>query len=216
MDFDHRLELMNTYRGVPFICKARVLSVQDDQVEIETPDPALICLFQQKQTRVLGSDYFEPAVASVIQVDLLHGKAMLNRFTYQSTRLGERMIVRVVPKAPIPVHIENQDQSTTVELVDLSLSGMGVRVASSQYNVSLKPGTAIQASLQLLGEEVRLAGNILTAIKNSGGYRLSIRFLPNNPQRVTIFRYLIDRRAEIAIELQADYDRALREAAEAA
>lgn len=216
MDFDHQLELMNTYRGVPFICKARVLNVQDDQVEIETHDPALICLVQQKQTRVLGSDYFEPAVASVVQVDLLHGMALLNRFTYQSTRLGERMIVRVEPKAPIPVQIKTEDQSTNVELVDLSLNGMGVRVATSEYNVSLKPGTNIQASMQLLNEEILLGGNILTAIRSSGAYRLSIRFLPNNPQRVSIFRYLIDRRKEIALELQEDYDQALRQAAEAA
>lgn len=215
MDFDHQLELMNTYRGVPVICRAQVLSVQDDGVEIETHDPALICLARQKQTKVLGSDYFEPAAARVESVDLINGRAILSHFTYQSTRLGERMIVRVEPKDPIPVRIENQGQVTTVEMVDLSLNGMGVRVDSQTYNAFLKPGTAVQVDIPLPKEEVRLAGNIVTAIRTGNAYRLSVRFLPGNPQRVTVFRYLIDRRAEIAIELKEEYEQALREAAAA-
>jgi hypothetical protein len=92
---------------------------------------------------------------------------------------------------------------------------MGVRVASQSYNVFLKPGTAVQVDIPLPKEEVRLAGNIVTAIKTGNTYRLSVRFLPGNPQRVAVFRYLIDRRAEIAIELKQEYEQALRDTAEA-
>jgi hypothetical protein len=215
MDFDHQLELMNTYRGVPFICRAKVQNVRDDRVEIETHDPALVCLAKQKQTKILGSDYFEPAVARTESVDLVNSKATLTHFSYQSTRLGERMIVRVEPKEPIPVRIENEDQITTVELVDLSLNGMGVRVDGPNYSAFLKPGTAVQVGMRLPKEEIRLAGNILTAIRSGNSYRLSVRFLPGSPYRVTIFRYLIDRRAEIAIELGQEYEQALRDVAQA-
>lgn len=215
MDFDHQLELMNTYRGVPVICRAKVVSIRDDLVEIESHDPGLVCLVKQKQTKVLGSDYFEPAGGRTDSVDLVNGKAILTHFTYQSTRLGERMIVRVEPKEAIPVQIKNEDQITTVELVDLSLNGMGVRVEGGNYNAFLKPGTAVQISMQLPKEEVQLSGNILTAIKTGSAYRLSVRFLPGNPQRVAVFRYLIDRRAEISLELEQEYQQALREAAEA-
>jgi hypothetical protein len=69
--------------------------------------------------------------------------------------------------------------------------------------------------MQLPKEEVQLSGNILTAIKTGSAYRLSVRFLPGNPQRVAVFRYLIDRRAEISLELEQEYQQALREAAEA-
>ena len=215
MDFDHVLELMNIFRGVPFICRARVSSIHDDLVEIQTQDPAQVCLVQQKQTKVLGSDYFEPAVARVASSDLLAGTAVLTNFSYQSTRLGERMIVRVEPKEPFPVMVETGDGQITVELADLSLNGMGVRVELSDYSAALKPGTTVQTSLLLPKGEVRLAGSILTAIKSSSAYRLSVRFLPNSPQRVTVFRYLIDRRAEIADELVQEYERALRAAADA-
>lgn len=216
MDFDHQLELMNTYRGVPVICKARVLSIRDDRVEIETHDPGLICLLEQKQTRVLGSDYFEPAVAHVASVDLLAGVAVLTNFTYQSTRLGERMIVRVEPKEPLAVTLETEGQQVQAELIDISLSGMGVHVDFPKYSAALKPGTMIQAALQLPKDEVKIDGNILTAIKSARGYRLSVRFTPNSPHRVAIFRYLIDRRAEIAVELNEEYQKALRQAADAA
>jgi hypothetical protein len=188
MDFDHVLELMNTYRGVPFISRARVLSIQDDLVEIQTHDPALICLVQQKQTKALGSDYFEPAVARVASSDLLVGTAVLTNFTYQSTRLGERMIVRVEPKEPFQVIVETGAGQLTVEMVDLSLNGMGVRVELSDYSAALKPGTTVETILQLPKEEVRLPGSILTAIKSSSAYRLSVRFLPDSPQRVAVFR----------------------------
>jgi hypothetical protein len=148
-------------------------------------------------------------------VDLVNNKAFLTHFTYQGTRLGERMIVRVEPSEPIPVRIENEDQVTTVELVDLSLNGMGVRVEGASYSAFLKPGTAVQVGMRLPKEEIRLAGNILTAIRSGNSYRLSVRFLPGSPQRVTIFRYLIDRRAEIATELGQEYEQALRDAAQA-
>jgi hypothetical protein len=215
MDFDHNLELMNIYRGVPFICKAKVLSIQDNLVEIETHDPALICLAKQKQTKVLGSDYFEPAAARVASVDLVSHTAILTNFSYQSTRLGERMIVRVEPKEQVLIAIETEGERNTVALVDLSLSGMGVQVAPSNYSAALKPGTTIQAVMRLPKDEIKLAGNILTAIKTGSAYRLSVRFLPNNPHRVTVFRYLIDRRGEIAIELNEEYTQAVRAAAEA-
>jgi hypothetical protein len=124
------------------------------------------------------------------------------------------MIVRVEPKEPIPVRLENQDQVTTVELVDLSLNGMGVRVESDSYSAFLKPGTAVQVGMHLPKEEVRLDGNVLTAIRSGSAYRLSVRFVPGSPHRVAVFRYLIDRRAEIAIELEEEYEQASRDAAQ--
>lgn len=214
MEFDHDLELMNTYRGVPFICKAKVLGIHEDEAEIQTHDPALVCLMKEKQTKVLGSDYFEPAVAHVASTNLMAGTATLTNLSYQSTRLGERMIVRVEPKEPIPVIIETEGQQVRVDLLDISLSGMGVQVDLINYSGLLKPGTTVQTALRLPKEEIRLDGNILTAIKSSSAYRLSVRFLPNNPNRVTVFRYLIDRRAEITTELNEEYERALRTAAE--
>ena len=165
MDFDHQLELMNTYRGVPVICRARVLSIRDDMVEIETHDPALICLLEQKQTRVLGSDYFEPAVAHVASVDLLAGVAVLTNFTYQSTRLGERMIVRVEPKEPIAVTLETEGQKVQTELIDLSLSGMGVHVDYPKYSAALKPGTMVVSNID--GEPGRVV-RICTYRRNGG------------------------------------------------
>ncbi len=206
MEMKHDLELMNTFKGVPFICKARVQNIEGDLVEMETHDPGLVCMDREKQTKVLGSDYFEPSMAHVVSIDFANGVILLNQFSYLGTKLGERMIVRVEPKEPVAILIESERKKITGTLADLSLSGIGVFVDMSDYLPVLKPGTNVQVNLQLPNDSIALAGTILSALKISERYRLSIRFAPNGQQqKIVIFHYLVDRRAQIEEELRNEY-----------
>jgi hypothetical protein len=51
---------------------------------------------------------------------------------------------------------------------------------------------------------------VLSVARISDWNRLSIRFAPDSPYRKTIYRYLVDRRAEIEQELLEEYQDALR------
>jgi hypothetical protein len=170
----------------------------------------MVCLMQEKQVRVLGSDYFEPAIAKVAFFDISTGAAELTDFSYVGSKLGERMIVRVEPKAPVEVVLDGAGVKITGTLADISLNGAGVRIAPVDYNAALKPGTNLQISMKLPTGNIALAGTVLSAIKTSDFYRLSIRFEQNVPQKGLIFRYLVERRAEIERELLESYAASVR------
>jgi hypothetical protein len=210
MEMKHDLELMNTYKGVPFICKARVQSIEDDLVQMEAHEPGLVCIEREKQTKVLGSDYFEPSMAQVVSVDFTTGKILLNKFSYLGTKLGERMIVRVEPKDPVNVAIQSEKKKTPGHLADLSLSGIGIFIDISDYLPSLKPGTTVMISMQLPNGEITLDGTILSAVKINECYRLSVRFAPNGQQqKIIIFHYLVERRVEIETELRREFEKTI-------
>jgi hypothetical protein len=199
------IEVLTTYKGVPFIFQAIIEEISDHSVLVTSHDYCMVGLIQDNKPRVLGSDYFEPSVAKVISMDLLSGRIELGNFTYAGTKLGERMLVRVEPKAPIPLRIQSETQESQGNIVDISLSGIGVRIASTDYKSTFKPGTVVRTQFQLSSEAIDLAGTVLSAYKLNDAYRLSIRFSQDGPKKTTVFRYLIDRRAEITRELAAEY-----------
>jgi hypothetical protein len=209
MDADHSLELLSSYKGVPIICKAKIQEIVNDVVYVKADGAGLVCLAKEKQIRVLGSDYFEPSIAQVLSIDLATGRIELTDFGYLGTKLGERMIVRVEPKSPIQVSLVHDDRKTIGRIVDLSINGLGVRVGYADYNPSLKPGTNVHIQTTLPNGEIDLNGVILSVVRTNKYYRLSLRFSQNGPQKSTIFKYLVDRRAEIEEELQQDYAIAL-------
>jgi hypothetical protein len=207
---EHELELLATYKGVPFICKARIEHIDDDLVRIKTADPAMVCLEKDMHTRVLGSDYFEPALAQIASLDIAKGIIELSNFSYLGTKLGERMIVRVEPKTPVEIGIEAEGQSISGELADISLSGLGALVKDSEYSAVLKPSTIITLNLHLPNGQVSIAGLILSVTRKEDCLRLAIRFVQNGSAKMVIFKYLVDRRAEITEEIKAEYRRAAK------
>lgn len=209
METQHSLELMNTYKGVPFICRGKVTRIGEEQVQVETTEPTIACLIDQKQVKVLGSDYFEPSVASIISVDLSKGQVTLTNFSYMGSKLGERMIVRVEPKEQVPVHIENESISADGYLLDLSISGIGVMLSHERFAPTLRPGTAAQISMTLPNGAVNVSATVLSDVRAADGHRLSFRFTQDGQPKVTIFRYLVDRRVEIEHELLERYQREL-------
>jgi hypothetical protein len=211
LETGHALELMNTFKGVPFVCKAHVTSIEGDIVSLEAHHPSLVCLTRDKQTKVLGSDYFEPSVAQIVSVDLACDRVVLTKFAYLGTHLGERMIVRVEPKSPVPVSLELDDQVLPADLADLSMNGIGVRFPSDQYNPVLKPGVNLQVRLDLPKGQIQTDGTVLSTARLGDSYRISIRFAANHIHRVAIFHYLVDRRGEIEEELKQEYERMLHE-----
>jgi hypothetical protein len=207
MEKDQPLELLSTYKGVPFVCKAKVLEVDQDKARLTTQDPSLICMTQDPLAKVLGSDYFEPAIAEIGDVDLRNGCIELTNFSYIGAKLGERMIVRVEPRDSTHVLLESLDIKTSAELVDISISGLGLRVAHADFHAALKPGASLRIHMQISSAEINVSGTVLSAFKTDEFYRLSIRFAQDITQRSLIFKYLIDRRHEIEEEVRSEFQK---------
>lgn len=212
MELKQMLELMLFYKGVPVICKAAISKIEDENATLVTHAPGIICIQKAEKVSILGGEYFEPSSAKVARVELKSGQVHLQDFAYLANRLGERMIVRVEPKAPLPVTLSGMEQPIQAELVDLSLNGAGIRLEAGQYFPALKPGTMLNAAFELPGEAIHLNATVISGTKSDDRFRISIGFTENSAQRLVIFRYLIDRRSEIEQEIQAGYQEALKQA----
>jgi len=207
----HNIDVLTSYKVVPFICHALIQNIDNDLVQIVTKDPPIVCLESDKRPQILGSDFFEPSTASVVSLDIPSGIIELNQFSYVGTKLGERMIVRVEPKEPLTVNLEIEGQKISAQLADISINGLGVRVDSRSYTPMLKPGADINTSLKLHTGNIESTGIVLTAVKMGDVFRLSIRYNQKNYRKMQIYRYMVDRRAEIETDLIENYKSAIRE-----
>jgi len=212
MEMKQTLEIMVFYKGVPVICKAQINTIEGNIVTMVTPDSGIVCIKPGSKVSILGSDYFEPSSARVVDADNRSGRLHLHDFSYLGNRLGERMIVRVEPKEPIPVIIISMDQRIEAEVVDLSLNGAGIRLQPGEYYPSLKPGALVNASFDLPAEAIELDATVISGTKVADRFRISIGFTGNGARKAAIFRYLIDRRSEIEQEIIAEYQQSIGEA----
>jgi hypothetical protein len=208
MENQQPIEMLNTYKGAPFVCKGYLAGVYGDHAQVRTDGAEIVLLQRDRHTKVLGSDFFEPFSAQVLSVDLLQGSAVLYNFSYLGVKLGERMLARVEPKAPLPVNILIGKDQTAAELADISMSGAGLRVLPDQYTPALKPGAMIHIATELPTGAVSARGTILSAVRAPGQYRFSLRFAPEPHFRGVLFRYLVNRRREIEAELIEEFHRA--------
>jgi hypothetical protein len=85
--------------------------------------------------------------------------------------------------------------------LDISISGIGIKLSHADYDPTLRPGASVHIGMYLPNGDVQIAATILSAVRAADGHRLSLRFSQDGTQKVTIFRYLVDRRSEIEQEL---------------
>ncbi len=208
MENQQPIEMLNTYKGAPFVYQGHLASIRGDHVLVRTDEPEIVLLQKDRRTEVLGNNFFEPFSAQVSSVDLMQGMATLYNFSYLGVKLGERMLARVEPKAPLPVNILIGRDQIAAELADISMNGAGLRIPTDQFTPALKPGAVIHISMELPSGAISARGAILSAVRAPGRYRFSLRFAPDHHFRGVLFRYLVNRRREIEAELIEEFDRA--------
>ena len=206
----HPVELLSIYKGVPFVCTASIEQIEGENVELHASDKSLACLEIDGQARLLGSHYFEPAVGRVKSLDLGRGQIKLCDFSYAGARLGERMIMRVEPRQPVPVDIECAGQTCQGQIVDISFSGLGAWVRKDDFQPALKPGAELTLRFALQEKAFSLPGVILSLSKVPQHQRISVRYSQGWQEKLDIFHYLVDRRAEIEQEVLELYQAALQ------
>lgn len=205
---NQEVELLTTYKGVPFICKAHIVEITPEKVRLQTSCAAIVCLNAGEQTRLLGSEYFEPASVLILGRNIREGTLELGEFSYVGTKLGERMTVRVEPDGSLPVELKGESHHTHGELADISLNGAGVRLAQSDYHALLRPGASLKLVAALPAGQIQVASTVMSVTRLPESYRLALRFNQPGPEKTLIFHYLIERRAEIEAELAQAYQQA--------
>ena len=208
MEAGQELEVLNFYHCFPVTCKARVESIDRETVLLKVQPPGSVLLEGQAHTNLLGQGLPEALKAAIDSFDLRSGSLLLRDFTYTGADFGKRMVARVHPENPIPVEIEGSGQPAAGQLVDISLSGIGVQVSE----VAFARGQAVKATLALPGGTVALPGKVLnlSPIPGQPAARLSIGFSRSEPETALILHYIKDRRAEILAEVATMYECAQR------
>lgn len=204
METGQELDILNFFKSFPITCRARVEKIENNLITLLVQPPGSICLEEQDQTIILSRGLPEAVRARIESFDLVQGVLQLSELGYVGSRFGDRMIARVQPENPLQVEIETNDQKISGELVDVSLSGVGVHVTTPGFQRS----QLIHITLPLPEGRVTLPGKILNVIETSGKYRLSIGFTRNAQEIAIIMRYIKDRRAEILAEIERMYDTA--------
>lgn len=204
-----KLELLNTYRGVPVVYPAIPETIGEATLTVRVAGYEIICLTLEPMTILLSPLLEDPVRASVLTCNVGLGLATLGDFQYTSAQVGDRMVARVAPHDPVTVEVVAGDHTLTGQLADISIVGLGVIVPPAEA-IHLRPGSPVTVSLTLPIEPktaLRLAGAV-RSIHPDGGLlehnRIGIQFTPQI-QPPVIHQYVRERQGEIARELKVLY-----------
>ena len=194
-------ELLNTYKGVPFVCKV-VLEVVEDEAACFGLGPASSFAWGTvEHTLILSEGLLEPIEAHMQRFDRAARAIWVDHFVYAGSKLSNRKELRVEPEGVVEVLLEADGEEQVATLVDLSMRGAGVRV-TEELPASVIPGKILDLRLRLPEGELGLAGKIRNLIKSDHATRLSIEFTGTLPNKAPIVRFIMRRRAEIMAEMQ--------------
>jgi hypothetical protein len=198
------LDLLSSFKGVPVRYKAAIQQIEPEAVIIQVAQREAVCLELEREVVVLGEGGDEALRAEVSEVQLALGRAKLTRVRYADSRLGNRLMVRVEPKAPMAVRLELAGQAVTGQVVDLSMGGLAVQVTAPP-ELPLKAGVTVPVALDLPSGPVELAGLVRSVRPEGDGKRLGIAF-PQDAHVSAIVGYVLQRRVEILAELEQIYE----------
>jgi hypothetical protein len=210
-----KLELLNTYRGVPVVYPATATAVDEATLTVKVAGYEIICLTLEPMTTLLSPLLEDPARASVLACDVGLGRAILGNIQYTSAHVGDRMVARVAPQAPLPVEVVAGGHTLTGQLADISIVGLGLIVSAAEA-AQLRPGSPVNVSLTLPIEPktpLRLDGAV-RSVRPDGSlaehHRIGIRFA-SQAQPFIFHQYIRERQGEIARELKALYEQRVSE-----
>jgi hypothetical protein len=202
-----KLELLNTYRGLPVVYAATLQSVAEEAFTVKVTGYEIVCLTLEPATTLLSPLLEDPVRANVLACNLASGLATLGNFQYTSARVGDRMIARVAPQAPLAVELEAGGQTLTGQLADVSVTGLGLIVPLTEA-AYLRPNLPVSVALTLPLEPatlLRLVGTVRSVKLDGTVNRIGIQFTPQT-QPFVIHQYVRERQGEITRELKALYE----------
>lgn len=197
-------ELLNTFKGVPVICRARLQAVQSGKAyfSVMRPDSAILKLVSQ--TLILSDGILEPIEAQLNSFYPDKDALILEDFSYASGKLFKRKDLRVQPEGGIKIDLVLDKMKAEGTLLDISMRGAGVRI-HTQEPETFRSGASLTISIHLPETSIELPCKIRSASKEVKSVRLGLEFLEGAPEKTPIVRYIMQRRSEIFAELWQMY-----------
>lgn len=194
-------ELLNTYKGVPFICKAILQEVEGGTACFGLSSASAFAWETVDNTLILSEGLLEPIEARRLTYDRKSDTLQVSDFIYAGSKLSNRKELRVEPGEAVEIILEAGGGPKMASLADLSMRGAGIRMATD-FPPTLSQGKELDLLVRLAEGEVRLLGKIRNISRSNKGARLSVEFVGVTPDKTSIVRYIMRRRAEIVAEMQ--------------
>jgi hypothetical protein len=194
-------ELLNTYKGVPFICKAVLQAVEEETACFDISPGSSFAWETVDATLILSEGLLEPIEAHRVKFDQAASQLWVDHFVYAGSKLSNRKELRVEPEGGVEILLEAEGVRETAYLADLSMRGAGMRL-DGDLPSSFLPGKILDLRLLLEEGEVKLNGRIRSISRAANANRLSVEFIGSTPDKALIVRFIMRRRAEIIAEMQ--------------
>ncbi len=198
-------QLLSFYKGVPFMCNARLESVSGEQVVFTAQPPICAVLQLQREVTVLSNGLLEPIQGRVERFDLASGETILTGLAYAGSKFANRLELRVEPESQLQVALELGGLTLACKVIDISMRGIGLRLPGPPPGTPIAHGGTVGVLLMLPGNTVSLRGRVRNLVRGNTGLRISIEFTAEVPEKVHVVRYIMRRRAEIFAEVGALY-----------
>jgi hypothetical protein len=208
---ENAFELINSCKGAPLVYKATLNKIGDHSIQMVVEPPSSVCLSWVSSTIILDSKHSLAINARVESFDIACGVVELSNLVPTERGFGFREMVRIQPDQPIPAKISNEVQTVIGEMLDISLTGIGVRT-HSLGDPPFEIGDLIRLAVILMGKNAIPSGTIVSILPEEGTYRLGIRFTLEETIPDLIAQYVTRRRAEIHREIQDAYNAAYQNA----
>jgi hypothetical protein len=221
-DNNRPVRLINAYRGIPVAYSARVISVGEGNAILGINEYQAVCLALEGKTHIQHPELPEILRARAVAVDVPLKEATLTEFVKSGSSLGNRLYTRVQPKEPIDAEIKIGRYLLPCQLVDISLSGVGViTLGTYTYGkLGARKGTKVtlyfslpptHMPVQLMGQVTSIADTF-----NPDQHRLGCKTFPDSSADLLLLEYVALRRDELMRELSMVYATMRREQLKAA
>ena len=152
------ISLLNVFQGVPISYPASITAVGERSMRVRTEKYQLACLYRERETFVQSKFLPEILRAKVLGLDLAAQEVTLGEFEVEQGQVGDRMEVRVQPKAPIEGKVKTAELRipARAELADISRDGLGIYIDTPTFHPKYyRPGAGVEVVVQLPGAGAR-------------------------------------------------------------
>ena len=213
------IQLLNTYRGMPVSYPGNILDLNERNLTIKVHKHQAVCLELHRHTFIRLAH--PPLISAVVCGGEISRRVfVLSDLNFSDPAIGNRKVIRVNPKSPLPVVLTNPRTQRKIasELIDISTAGLGVyglSVSLADIRDFAKE-TEITARLVLPEHdtsgkgtrEIEIQGRVINLLPNQNRrrFRLGIQIDPNPQNQAAIAAYVSQRQVEIINEIRRLYN----------
>jgi len=193
------LMLLNYHREVPVSYAASVAFIEKDSAELIVNQIQAVVISFEKITVLKSSHFKRDVIANVNYVNVEKSRIILSTFSYAVVRADRRMSVRVELDEPLTASFFHSKGSLKGKLVDMSLTGVSLSVATDPGITASEEG---ELDILLPKDSTTVPAKLLKTMNTSDGCRLIFEITPSRTSEVSISQYIFRRQLEIIKELK--------------